>query len=44
MDLLERAYEERAGAIYAIGGSFLFAPLRRHARYQALLARLKLPS
>jgi serine/threonine-protein kinase len=44
MDLLERAYEERAGAIYAIGGSFLFAPLRGHARYQALLERLKLPA
>lgn len=40
IELLERAFEERAGAIYAIKGSFLFAPLRDHPRFQALLARL----
>lgn len=42
MDMLERAYEGRAGAIYAIKGSFLFAPLRAHPRFQALLAKMNL--
>ncbi len=42
MDWLERAYEERAGAIYGIKGSFLFAPLRSHPRFKALLRRMKL--
>lgn len=42
IELLERAYEERAGAIYGIRGSFLFAPLRGHPRFQALLARMGL--
>ncbi|MEJ2678282.1 MAG: BTAD domain-containing putative transcriptional regulator [Gemmatimonadota bacterium] len=37
---LERAYEERAGAVYGIKGSFLFARLRSHPRFQALLRRL----
>ena len=40
LDLLERAFEERAGAIYGIKGSFLLAPLRPHPRFQALLARM----
>src|SRR5262249_29472100 len=30
MDWLERAYEERAGAIFGIKGSFLFTELRPH--------------
>ncbi|HEY7613917.1 MAG TPA: tetratricopeptide repeat protein, partial [Gemmatimonadales bacterium] len=42
MDWLERAYEERAGGVYGIKGSFLFAPLREHPRFQALLARMNL--
>jgi adenylate cyclase len=42
LDLLERAFEERGGAIYSIKGSFLLAPLRVHARFQALLARMSL--
>jgi TolB-like protein len=42
MDLLERAYDERAGALYGIKGSFLFAPLRQHPRFMALLRRLRL--
>ena len=42
MDLLERAFEQRAGAIYGIKGSFLFAPLRQNPRFQVLLARLNL--
>jgi TolB-like protein/Flp pilus assembly protein TadD/tRNA A-37 threonylcarbamoyl transferase component Bud32 len=40
--LLERAVAERAGAVYGIKGSFLFAPLREHPRFQALLATLHL--
>ena len=44
MDLLERAYEERAGAVYGIKGGFLFAPLRGHPRFQALLGKLNLPT
>jgi serine/threonine-protein kinase len=42
MDWLERAYQERAGAIFGIKGSFLLAPLRRHPRFQALLRRMNL--
>ncbi len=42
MDCLEAAFEERSGGIYGVGGSFLFAPLHGHARFQALLARMKL--
>jgi hypothetical protein len=40
IDQLER--EMRAGPAYAIQGSFLFAPLRRHPRFEALLGRLGL--
>jgi tetratricopeptide (TPR) repeat protein len=39
---LEQAYEERAGSVYGIKGSFLFAPLRSHPRFTALLARMNL--
>jgi TolB-like protein/Tfp pilus assembly protein PilF len=42
LDLLEQAYEHRAGAIYGIKGSFLFAPLRGHPRFVALLKKLNL--
>jgi serine/threonine-protein kinase len=42
LDWLERAYRERAGAIYGIRGSFLFAPLREHPRFIALLRRMNL--
>jgi adenylate cyclase len=42
MDLLERAFAERGGAIYGIKGSFLFAPLRSHPRFRALLAKMNL--
>jgi len=42
MDCLERAFEQRAGAIYGIRGSFLFAPLRSHPRFEALLRRMHL--
>jgi serine/threonine-protein kinase len=42
MDCLERAYAERAGAVYGIKGSFLFEPLRAHPRFQALLRKMNL--
>jgi len=42
MDCLERAYEQRSGAVYGIKGSFLFAPLRSHPRFTALLRRMNL--
>jgi len=42
MDWLERAYEERAGAIYGIKGSFLFTTLRSHPRFTSLLKKLNL--
>jgi serine/threonine-protein kinase len=42
LDLLERAYEERAGSVYGVKGSFLFASLRSHPRFQALLRRMNL--
>ncbi len=42
MDWLERAYEERAGAVYGIKGSFLFTTLRSHPRFTALLKKMNL--
>jgi eukaryotic-like serine/threonine-protein kinase len=42
MDCLERAFEERSGAVYGIKGSFLFASLRTHPRFQALVRRMNL--
>jgi adenylate cyclase len=42
LDLLEQAADERAGAVYGIRGSFLFAPLRPHPRFKALLERMTL--
>jgi tetratricopeptide (TPR) repeat protein len=42
VDYLEQAYEQRAGAVYGIKGSFLFAPLRGHPRFQALLRNMNL--
>jgi tetratricopeptide (TPR) repeat protein len=39
---LEKAFEERTGAIYGIKGSFLFKPLHGHPRFQALLAKMNL--
>ena len=37
MDWLERAHEERAGGVYGVKGSFLFAALRSNPRFTALL-------
>jgi len=42
LDLLEQALADRTGAVYGIKGSFLFAPLRGHPRFQALLKRVNL--
>ena len=42
MDWLERAYEERAGAVFGVKGSFLFIPLRGHPRFKALLRKMNL--
>lgn len=42
MDCLERAFKERAGSVYGIKGSFLFASLRSHPRFIALLRKMNL--
>ena len=42
MDRLERAYEERAGGVYGVKGSFLFTSLRDHPRFRTLLRRMNL--
>jgi serine/threonine protein kinase/Flp pilus assembly protein TadD len=42
MDFLERAYQERAGSVYGIKGSFLFTSLHSHPRFQALLRKMNL--
>ncbi len=42
IELLERAVSERAGPTYGIKGSFIFAPLRAHPRFRALLAQMRL--
>lgn len=42
LDWLERAVADRTGAAYSIKGSFLFAPVRAHPRFRALLRQMKL--
>jgi DNA-binding SARP family transcriptional activator/Tfp pilus assembly protein PilF len=42
VECLERAVEERAGAVYGVKGSFLFTMLHGHPRFRALLRRMKL--
>jgi serine/threonine protein kinase/tetratricopeptide (TPR) repeat protein len=42
MDWLERAFEQRSGAIYGIKGSFLFRNLHGHPRFQALVRKMNL--
>ena len=42
MDWLERAYRERAGAVFGIKGSFLFTALRGHPRFKALPGKMNL--
>ncbi len=42
IDCLERAFEQRSGGIYGVKGSYLFAGLRDHPRFQALLRKMNL--
>jgi eukaryotic-like serine/threonine-protein kinase len=42
MDFLERAYDERAGSVYGVKGSFLFTSLHSHPRFKALLRKMNL--
>ena len=42
IDWLERGYEQRAGGIYGVKGSFLFTSLHGHPRFQALLKKMNL--
>ncbi|MDQ3224021.1 MAG: tetratricopeptide repeat protein, partial [Gemmatimonadota bacterium] len=42
MDFLDRAYEERAGYVHGIKGSFLFTSLHSHPRFKALLRKMNL--
>jgi hypothetical protein len=42
IDLLERSFRERAGAIYGVKGSFLFTSLHTHPRFIALLRKMNL--
>jgi adenylate cyclase len=42
MDYLERAFEERAGSVYGIKGSFLFTRLHGHPRFTELLRKMNL--
>jgi TolB-like protein/Flp pilus assembly protein TadD len=44
IDLLERAFAEGSGSVHGIRGSFLFAPLRGHPRFQALIDRISAPA
>ncbi len=42
LDLLERAYEDRAGSLFGVKGSFLFTTLHAHPRFTALLRKMNL--
>jgi hypothetical protein len=42
VECLERAVAERAGAVYGIKGSFLFASLHTHPGFRALLRKMNL--
>ncbi len=42
IDCLEQAYEERTGAIYGVGHSFLFTALHPHPRFRALMRKMNL--
>jgi TolB-like protein/Tfp pilus assembly protein PilF len=42
LDELERAFDSGSGAMFGLKGSFLFAPLRGHPRFTALLKRMRL--
>jgi hypothetical protein len=42
MDYLETAFQQRAGAVYGIKGSFLFKELRTHPRFIALVNKMNI--
>jgi tetratricopeptide (TPR) repeat protein len=42
IDYLERALREGSGTVFSMKGSFLFAPIRQHPRFVALLAKIGL--
>lgn len=42
IDALERAFNQRSGAVHGIKGSFLFTSLRAHPRFAVLLRRMNL--
>ncbi|HKW03087.1 MAG TPA: protein kinase [Vicinamibacterales bacterium] len=42
IDWLERGYDQRAGGIYGVKGSFLFTSLHQHPRFKALLRKMNL--
>ena len=42
IDWLERAFEERSGPVHGIKGSYLFATIRQHPRFTALLRKMNL--
>ena len=42
IDWLERAFEQRAGSLYGVKGSFLFTDLREHPRFVALMRKMNL--
>ena len=42
IDCLELAYQERAGSLYGVKGSFLFTNLQQHPRFRALLRKIGL--
>jgi serine/threonine-protein kinase len=42
LDWLERAFEQRSGGVFGVKGSFLFASLRPHPRFQTLLRKMNL--
>ncbi len=42
LDWLERAFDEHAGGMFGIKGSFLFASLRSQPRFTELLRKMNL--
>jgi serine/threonine-protein kinase len=42
VECLEQAFDQRAGGLYGVKGSFLFTPLHSHSGFQALLQRMRL--
>jgi hypothetical protein len=44
IDHLEKAYEERIGAMAFIGQGYMWSLMREHPRFKALLTKLRLSS